>query len=153
MRIPAFLSRFRPSKASVEPVLRTDDPGMPIPLDACVYPHCRGDCKPQPQHPLAPEREPPALDWASWSFMQRETFRRGWSFARYAVKSPSSEMACVFGIVRGPWGICKMDFFICGPRTFDTLHTITHLPFWHGLRPVHRSGIGRDRLRHRNSPR
>ena len=82
---------------------------------------------PAPQHPLAPERAPPPLDWASWSFMQRETFRRGWSFARYAVRH-SDRMACVFGIVRGPWGICKMDFYICGPGTYDTLNAITHLP-------------------------
>lgn len=85
--------------------------------------------KPQ-QHPLAPELNPPPLDWANWSRMARENQRRGWSFARYAVRGPAPEvrMGCVFGIVRGPWGICKMDFFICGAGRFDTLNAITHLP-------------------------
>ena len=150
MSIRALLSFFHRSKASVEPVSRTDDlgevlvkrehtftrifEGQPLfggasLLDLNPYegPPSRFEPSPKPQHPLAPELAPPPLDWASWSFMQRETFRRGWSFARYAVRH-SDRMACVFGIVRGPWGICKMDFYICGPGTYDTLNAITHLP-------------------------
>lgn len=86
--------------------------------------------KPAPQHPLAPEKDPPPLDWERWSTMQRENFRRGWSFARFAVKSPppDSRMACLFGIVRGAWGIAVMDFHICGTGKSGPLHAITHLP-------------------------
>lgn len=127
-----------PSKASVEPVSRTDDLGRlmsaPVPNTKALFnieaiaEHMRA-AGPPPQHPLAPEREPPPLDWDRWSTMQRQTFRRGWSFARYAVKSPPPEnrMACVFGIVRGAWGICTMNFYVCG-NGYDVLNAITHLP-------------------------
>jgi hypothetical protein len=90
---------------------------------------------PAPQHPLAPEKDPPPLDWDSWSSMARETQRRGWSFARYAARGPTGNMACLFGIVRGPFGIAKLDFYINDAGRFETLHSITHLPsgFGHGL--------------------
>lgn len=144
MSIRALLSFLRPTKASVEPVSRTDDLRETAPaLDVLVKREhtfetdrllvaIGAPIKDDPgvnhaQHPLAPEREAPQLDWESWRSMQRETFRRGWSFCRYAVRTPD-RMACVFGIVRGPWGIAKMDFYICGSGTVDTLNAITHLP-------------------------
>ena len=133
MSIRDLLSFLRPSKASVEPVSRTDDPGLGnliMTSDPRMVVAGWQRPKSTPQHPLAPEPSPPPLDWDRWSLMQRQTFRRGWSFARYAVKSPppESRMACVFGIVRGAWGICTMDFYICGSGHFDTLNAITHLP-------------------------
>lgn len=131
-----LLSFFRPTKASVEPVSRTDDPGVfPVTgwgehADLASRPAAPEGWKDrrQAQHPLAPEKDPPPLDWARWSQMARDNLRRGWSFARYAARGPNSYMACLFGIVRGPWGIAKMDFFICGAGKFDTLHSVTHLP-------------------------
>ena len=79
------------------------------------------------QHPLAPEKDPPPLDWGRWSRMARTNQRRGWSFARYAVRGPTGQMACLFGIVRGPWGIAQMDFYVC-ESGYATLSAITHLP-------------------------
>lgn len=145
MSIRDLLTFLRPSKASVEPVSRTDDPGA---IEEAIIERMRerglfgavgsvikdgpgvNRVHPAPQHPLAPEREPPPLDWDRWTHMQRANFRRGWSFARYAVKSPPPErrMACVFGIVRGAFGICTMDLYICGIGSFQPLNAITHLP-------------------------
>lgn len=163
MSIRDLLSYFRPSKASVEPVSRTDDPEAallrvervlakrdhtfmaaadhdftswkPDPSAGSVEfvpvtPSQWNDLKqaaPAPQHPLAPEINPPPLDWDVWTRMARENQRRGWSFCRYAARGPTG-LACLFGIVRGPWGIAKMDFWICGPGAWDTLHSVTHLP-------------------------
>jgi len=142
MSIRSILSIFR-SKAS-DKVSRTDDPGVlahqlgftPINITygASFEPLVlvkRNDtfaADRAPQHPLAPERDPPELNWDRWSQMQRETFRRGWSFARFAARSHPDRMACLFGIVRGAWGIAVMDFHICGTGGSAPLNAITHLP-------------------------
>lgn len=136
MSIARILSLFRPTKASVEPVSRTDDPGV-FPTtgwgehaDLVSRPAAPEGWKDprQAQHPLAPEKDPPPLDWDRWSTMARDNQRRGWSFARFAACGPNGYMACLFGIVRGPFGIAKMDFYICATGRFDILHSITHLP-------------------------
>jgi hypothetical protein len=152
MSISKLLSLFRRTKASVEqtgiPFSPASDPpraayamsteGLlvsygrgfdPLPGAASASPETLNPYQSPPrQHPLAPEKDPPPLDWERWSSMARENQRRGWSFARYAARGPTGNMGCLFGIVRGPFGIAKMDFYIFAARRFGTLHSVTHLP-------------------------
>lgn len=73
--------------------------------------------------------------WQKWDALAHHNGAApGWAFCRFANRTGSENVAFVFGLVRGSYGVWEQPFNICldGESRKETLTCITHL----------RSGIG-----------